>query len=790
MSEIETFDPRIFSSPSAMVEALQGLNISLSQRLGVRIFAMGAQRIQFSLAILELLAQSPSLQADLSSPKLGLSGANDPSKRIELAGQLRELLQDQAEVLNGSCDENGIELLQIVSADEAMLFQLTQQPTSVGERALMTTQSQALPRLLGNQAQYLPKGSTFDRNKLEMAAQRLLDSESVASLVEDFRYLFRASMTLRQNPSSLLECALTREKPELSREVAAAIKDHLDNALGSLLLDLFGDDSDLQLNAVARLSKLEVLPEARILTAISRNLWSSEDNREELLLAAAGWGPALRQDATALQHLLDLFLGSLDEMLPAQKARLHDMLLGWYLQSPSSKNGPVWEELWEELGRRGERVTRDFRGVSLQLFLIRLFQGKPGSRGASAGEQLQLLSENWMREILRDWGERAGILERATLVLEMMSDSFLCGLLPFESSGVWSETVQTRLYFAALDRVCEAAEGRSPEQLQHIEERLSEFCFERLLHRQKTVTLSIARGQNSNLINAHEQPCWFLQEQFSQRLVRAELPQRIHIGDFLADLIRVVEAPDDDRLFLLLSKLEWSQVVSAHQRLSESVRRGGSAAAIAFWFFSKLLYSRFASDCEQSIVLCQVHFKQSAEELARDCLELPLFEQQARPHTWLALGFLGSWPTLSTELRREVFQLLLGAAAPKNSGLLGEDGWKAVAHSIQRIHQSAQSSGSELALEIETSLLSRLDIEPGLSQRSQTPPNLTQSLDLLICISSEGYLCQPLPLLSLLSKRLAAPPQNSLQKALMDALREDDGGDMSVQIGVAGIKKI
>ena len=140
-----------------MVEALQGLNISLSQRLGVRIFAMGAQRIQFSLAILELLAQSPSLQGDLSSPKLGLSGANDPSKRIELAGQLRELLQDQAEVLNGSCDENGIELLQIVSADEAMLFQLTQQPTSVGERALMTTQSQALPRLLGNQAQYLPK---------------------------------------------------------------------------------------------------------------------------------------------------------------------------------------------------------------------------------------------------------------------------------------------------------------------------------------------------------------------------------------------------------------------------------------------------------------------------------------------------------------------------------------------------------------------------------------------------------------------------------------------------------
>ena len=162
MSEIETFDPRIFSSPSAMVEALQGLNISLSQRLGVRIFAMGAQRIQFSLAILELLAQSPSLQADLSSPKLGLSGANDPTKRIELAGQLRELLQDQAEVLDGSCDENGIELLQIVSADEAMLFQLTQQPTSGAERALMTTQSQALPRLLGNQAQYLPKGSTFD----------------------------------------------------------------------------------------------------------------------------------------------------------------------------------------------------------------------------------------------------------------------------------------------------------------------------------------------------------------------------------------------------------------------------------------------------------------------------------------------------------------------------------------------------------------------------------------------------------------------------------------------------
>ncbi len=777
MTEIETFDPRIFSSPSALVEALQGLNIVLSQRLGVRIFAMGAQRIQFSLAILEMVAQTPSLQNELASPKLGLAGASDPAKRSLLATQLSELLE--AEVLQGELDENGLPLLQVVSQDEAMLYQLSQQQaTSPGRGLMTTTQSQALPRLLGNQAQYLPKGSTFDRNKLEMAAQRLLDSENVATLVEDFRYLFRASVTLRQNPSSLLECALTREKPELSREVATAIKEHLDNSLGSLLLDLFGDDPEMQLQAVGRLSKLEVLPEARILTALSRNLWASEPNREGLLLSAASWGSALRLDPSALQHLLDLFLGSLDEMLPAQKARLHDMLLSWSsLDEPLG--GGVWEDLWLELGRRGEAVTRDFRGVSLQLFLIRLFHSRVGSSGGApldgVSEQLQQLSESWMQEILRDWGERAGILERAALVLEMMSDEFLCALLPFDFSGSWSEMVQTRLYFAALDRVCLHLETVGSSTLESC---LSDFCFERLLHRQKTVTLAISRGQNTNLVVTTSQPCWFLQEHFSQRLARAELSERLLIGDFLADLIRVVEAPDDDRLFLLLSKLEWTQVVSARQRLMDNVQRGGGGAAVAFWFFCKLLYSRFVNDCEQSQVLCQVHFKQSAEDLAGECLSLPLFAKQARPHTWLGLGFLGSWPSLSIELRREVFELLL-KAADLATGHLGEEEWKALASSIQRLHLSGSAA---LAVEIEQSLVSRLEVEPGVSQRAQTPPNLSQALDLLICMADQGQLGQPLPLLSMLSRRLAAPPQNSLQRALLDALREDDGGDMSVQI--------
>lgn len=763
-----------------MLEALESLHLNLSQKLGTRIYLLGLENIQFSLGVLEQLQDDLQLQQVVLSASLLRQLKSEPDQSRQLF--LQDSLSDFAEVVLGP---EGV--LQILTTDESFIAHASPKKSNAPGLVPIST-AQALPRLLGTTGQFIPKGSTFERNKLEMAAQRLLDSENVDVLIEDFRYLFRASLTLKQNPSSLLESALAREKIELSREVAAAIKEYLDSNLGSILVGVFSDQPQVQVNSIHQLSQLQPLPDGRILAAIGRSVWNTDNNREALLASAHNWTQALRHDLGAVDRLLDLFFSQIDELLPAQKSQLSDCLLAWYCQGSAP-----WNELWQRLQYRGQQAPWDYLGVNLRLFLIRLFYLAQGD-APEAADDLSM-AQLWMREILGRWGDRPGILERAALVLQMMGNDFLAQLIHPHASDDFPEATQLRLFQAALEQ---PEMDPNSLMLHPLAQAVDEFCLHSLLTRNKTVSLYIAKGPSTT--RKH----WLQSRSFTQKLQAASSTIRNQVGDFLADLIQIVEAPEDEELFQVLARLEWTQVRSALARLEDHVHRQGRAAAWSLWFFAKLIAFRFEHDAAQTRTLCEMHFEASPAQLLARCLDFPLYRPGAHPLVWQALGYLGSWPDCSPVQGTRILGLLMdsivrspaplggdSATSPPTPQLLVQNKfsapslpltqleWQAVSEAMVRLHRFGPA---DTALEIEGFLAKKFELQPGLSSRDQGAPTLSQALEIYYQLAQHSPLQQAQQALSLLSRRLADPPVRSLQKALMQALREGDGGDMAISV--------
>ncbi|CAN0436743.1 unnamed protein product, partial [Phaeothamnion confervicola] len=172
----------------------------------------------------------------------------------------------------------------VVTPDEAWALPAVPQQE---ERSSMLAPLAAAPAPLGlvfgSTSLALPRGSAWDRQHLEQAAQRLLDGEDAVQLVEDFRYLFRAALSQKLDPSPLLELALQRRKPELNKEIASAIKNQLDREVGQIFESIFSEEVARILVGLEQLSRREPLAEGRILAVIAEVLWPLKDVRTTLL---------------------------------------------------------------------------------------------------------------------------------------------------------------------------------------------------------------------------------------------------------------------------------------------------------------------------------------------------------------------------------------------------------------------------------------------------------------------------------------------------------------------------
>ena len=201
----DTFDPSLFASGPECVQALREQGVTVNQRQGARIHALGAKGLRFSLAFLEEAVTQLMEPAWAELPE-------QPQKQ-----DLTPLLTD-ARVIEQK------DTLHVVTPDEV---------------ALAPKAPSMLPPVLGGIDTSRLGGLNFDRRRWEGATHSLLDSDDPRTLVENFRYLFRTVMTAGENPSGLLVTALSRGKLELSREVARQVAEHLNRDLGRALEDVF-----------------------------------------------------------------------------------------------------------------------------------------------------------------------------------------------------------------------------------------------------------------------------------------------------------------------------------------------------------------------------------------------------------------------------------------------------------------------------------------------------------------------------------------------------------------------
>ena len=281
---LATFDPTLYATPPACWEALKSQGITLSQRLAARLYALGQNGIQFSLALLEE-AQQPGPVADLLMSK----------EWLQLGpGETPDWL-DEDICVPVAADGR----IQVVTPDEAWMAK-KQSATGlvpVNSKALITS-------VLNVPVTAISPSVLWNRDRLDQALLNLLDSVEVNRLIEDFRYLIRALLTHGQDPTPLLVTALRRNVPELNQEVATAVYEKLDRDRGRVLQLLLDDESVRH-----GLKALEAQAEnfgPRVTAILLRNLWTREEFRSEVLRTASRL-PILAQDVEAVRELYDLF---------------------------------------------------------------------------------------------------------------------------------------------------------------------------------------------------------------------------------------------------------------------------------------------------------------------------------------------------------------------------------------------------------------------------------------------------------------------------------------------------
>ena len=728
---IETFDPTQCGSPALAVEALKEFGITLTQRLGARIFALARGGVQFSLAFLEEAQLPGGSQELLLRPDWQQAGLN-----LERA---KDIVGDAYTVLDAAgC-------LRVVTPDEAWGLPADQEPERPSMLAPLSAAPAPLGMLLGSAAMVVPRGSAWDHQHLEQAAQRLLDGEDSVQLVEDFRYLFRAALSQKRDPSPLLEAALQRRKPELNKELAAAIKNQIDREVGLIFEGLFSEEVPRISVALELLSRREPLAEARILAVIAEVLWPIREVRTQLLVEAGKWGPSLVRDLRCQDRLLDLFLGNLPDLVPSQRARLTESLLEW-----QGFSADLRERLFER-ARTADLGPAAL--VDLRLFLINLLSLSP-----DFDHPEQLLE--WSQDMVLHHFQRSGVLERLALCLAQMGPQSILALLELEaglldpSAEAWLVDVTVRWLGKGENLLAPTPPRPAALEIAAVEElrqALARYCLDGMVRGARALVMAASRR---GVLSASE---------LKTLVVRLGVRQRRVAQDFLTDLAGRLEPPDDEPIFAFLPLLGRDTIAGQLRRLREEAARESAAAAPTLLRLARLLATHAEIGDLSGEEACQ---------WSEDCLVLPIYHRDSLPALWLGLGHLGSLPGLTEELVERILQLLL------------TPGDQVPAIQVQAFELLHRGGPTFVRQRVEELFLADLAVEPGVALRSLPPqrrmlPTVLESL--LQLAEAPRPLEFPDQLTTALCRILLKVSGDSVKTALRHALRDTTDGDLGVR---------
>ncbi|GMU54760.1 MAG: hypothetical protein AMXMBFR33_39060 [Candidatus Xenobia bacterium] len=631
----DTFDPTAHVSAGECVRALKEQGISVSHRLGARIFSLGARRVRFSLAFLEEAAAQPELLMgdfwrDLAPP-------HQP-RRIE------QVLEGRAGVqLEG-------EIAHVLTPDEL--------------DAGAPSSSSLLPAVLGRAEPARMSGVLWDRRRLEEAALTLLDAESPTELVENFRYLFRATLSSGQDPSGLLVTALRRSKPDLSREVGHLVREHLHRDLGRALETLQEEDPQRVADAVHYLlnaRESDVLRDSILLPALLPVLRKSEQ-RQTLFDSLERLGQVLQSSTLTQQGLdsaLEAFLEYLLDDLPQLDSEPRASLTTFLVALASG-----YPELPGYLLRRLESTVDPGLHVFYAHVLTRV--------ELTSRERSRLLER--MQATLLEHGRESAMLENLKLIFARLGEESL--------EDLSSPAVVARMSPPLRIFLVQLWHHFQPPDVAPLAELAA-------LHlRDRSLLLALVRTRQ------------LLLPQVVERILA--MPDRSAIVLYLLQEAFRMEEPDDAVVLELLAHYALEALEPAFARLAEEAALKSGAAATRLLLFGSL--ARRVQGVE----------KARLREMVRQLLEFPIFTPESLPAVWLGLGQVGAIRALDERLRKQIIERLGGQLSPypavRVQALLAL--YPAASEASQRLVEGtlrAPLGGSEPAREILSACLAGLE---------------------------------------------------------------------------------
>lgn len=585
---LDTFDPSAFSSPSECVRELKELGISLGHRLGARVFGLGHRGVRFSLAFLEEAAEG--------------GAARELLERSEWTVLASTGLQEVGHLLDPevarAVEEGGV--LHVVTPDE-VLPETALVPSSGASTSL-------LPSVTGAEAGVFG-GALWDRRRLEQASLSLLDAEDPEELVESFRYLFRALVTSGQNPTGLLVTALRRKKRELSREVAAQVREHLSRDLGRALLDLLSEDPRQMAGALkyllgeAAASWRELLPV--VLVPALQGALERGEGRAVVLSHPEPLARRLGGELERIETFLDALLDRIPEL--GFKERVN---LGTFLVSLAANT------------------------AGLSTFLLRRAE-------VAADPHMQAFLGSVLSRVEQDPQER----ERC---VDLMVELFLTRGHETALQERLRPTFM-QLGTAPLERLArpEALERLEPGQRIWLIHLWNQYRAEKLELPDDEIFVGLARseilGRRRGSMLALVRSGQLCHPSLVEALT-GDPERELLIGYLLAEASRM-EEPDDEAVFDLLAHFGPEVLSPAFRRLREEAALQSAAAAHRLFFFGRL-----ASRLEEPGDL---------SGMASEILGFPIYRAEAHPRIWLGLGSLGSVPGLGAEHVSRIIALLM-----------------------------------------------------------------------------------------------------------------------------------
>lgn len=670
----DIFNPNLYNSAAEVLQALRRDNINLNHRLGARLCALGRKSILFSPAFLEETAESTDFASCLRDKRWNELATDDE----EGANAILKSIGARAKSEGGA--------LYVRTEDEVW-----NEP--VAESKALVTAGMLAPQVLGMADVSAIKGVLWDRQRLEEASLTLLDSENSQDLIEAFRYLFRASLACRQDPTGLLVTAFRRGKAELSTEVAKQIRDNLDSNLGRALLSLLSLDLKKFKDALFYFDQPE---QSRfrellgpILLAALLPLVKEKEFKAQLLPSLPHLAPLIAQCSragqpssaqtegfTELTEFLDALLDQLETLELSERFALSAFIFDL---------APHFPHLGDYLLKR-LKVTNLSSSVA--------FLGNLLSRLPKDDQAYQYLKERLL-QLFEEHGSEAGLSRRLRATLknlgsavleELSSDCFLTDLDETRRIFVvnlWADFRQSEQerHSKAADCISHGhqepcscgchSEDLGPKHEQEMEILLSEFhkwagacargealssvhmedvfaryVIGRLMAQDRASTLALVRTKQLDL------------PQVREALQKLDSRWRF-VYSFLFNEACSLDEPDNKVVLSLLASCGQPALEFSFKVVSEDAALESGGEALKVGTFALLLHCPEIQklDCRQEI-----------EDMAARVFEFPSLkevepqDENKKRHivsaVWQSLGYLGSAPTISDTLRSRIVNRL------------------------------------------------------------------------------------------------------------------------------------